>query len=92
MTAQDSLNLIWIDLEMTGLVPERERIIHISTEVTAANLNVFAEGHSLVDHQHDHHLDAINASLRNQQGGTGFTQHECIIKNHDAHASRTQPQ
>ncbi|TCL06319.1 oligoribonuclease [Sodalis ligni] len=37
-------NLIWIDLEMTGLDPERDRIIEIATLVTDANLNVLAEG------------------------------------------------
>jgi oligoribonuclease (3'-5' exoribonuclease) len=42
MTAQDPLNLIWIDLEMTGLDPERERIIEIATVVTDADLNVLS--------------------------------------------------
>jgi len=45
MTAQDPLNLVWIDLEMTGLDPERERIIEIATVVTDSNLNILAEGH-----------------------------------------------
>ena len=40
-------NLIWIDLEMTGLVPETDNIIEIATVVTDANLNVLAEGPSL---------------------------------------------
>ncbi len=60
MTAQDPLNLIWIDLEMTGLDPERERIIEIATVVTDANLNVLAEGPSLVVHQQDTLLDAMD--------------------------------
>ena len=62
MTAQDPLNLIWIDLEMTGLDPERERIIEIATVVTDANLNVLAEGPSLVVHQQDTLLDAMDES------------------------------
>ena len=37
-------NLIWIDLEMTGLDPEVDRIIEIATLVTDANLNILAEG------------------------------------------------
>ena len=37
-------NLIWIDLEMTGLAPEKDRIIEIATLVTDANLNILAEG------------------------------------------------
>ena len=40
-------NLIWIDLEMTGLVPESDVIIEIATVVTDANLNVIGEGPSL---------------------------------------------
>ena len=41
------MNLVWIDLEMTGLNPDSERIIEIATVVTDANLNVLAEGRSL---------------------------------------------
>ena len=40
-------NLIWIDLEMTGLIPETDVIIEIATVVTDANLNVIDEGPSL---------------------------------------------
>ncbi|VEB51171.1 Oligoribonuclease [Salmonella enterica subsp. enterica] len=40
----DENNLIWIDLEMTGLDPERDRIIEIATLVTDASLNILAEG------------------------------------------------
>ena len=43
----DENNLIWIDLEMTGLDPERDRIIEIATLVTDANLNILAEGRRL---------------------------------------------
>lgn len=44
-------NLIWIDLEMTGLLPERDVIIEIATIVTDKDLNILAEGPSLVIHQ-----------------------------------------
>ena len=44
-------NLIWIDLEMTGLFPERDVIIEIATIVTAKDLNILAEGPSLAIHQ-----------------------------------------
>ena len=74
MTAQDPLNLIWIDLEMTGLDPERERIIEIATVVTDANLNVLAEGPSLVVHQDDALLDAMDEWNTNQHGGSGLTE------------------
>lgn len=46
-------NLIWIDLEMTGLDPERDRIIEIATLVTDANLNILAEGPVIAVHQSD---------------------------------------
>lgn len=47
----DKQNLIWIDLEMTGLDPEQERIIEIATIVTDKNLNILAEGPVLAVHQ-----------------------------------------
>ncbi len=52
----DENNLIWIDLEMTGLDPERDRIIEIATLVTDANLNVLAEGPTIAVHQSDEQL------------------------------------
>jgi len=49
-------NLIWIDLEMTGLDPERDRIIEIASLVTDANLQILAEGPVLAVHQSDEQL------------------------------------
>jgi oligoribonuclease len=46
-----ALNLIWLDLEMTGLDPLKERIIEIATVVTDGDLNILAEGPSIVIHQ-----------------------------------------
>ncbi|MDD6910810.1 oligoribonuclease [Actinobacillus minor] len=51
--SQDKQNLIWIDLEMTGLDPEKERIIEIATIVTDKDLNVLAEGPVLAIKQSD---------------------------------------
>ena len=49
--ANYSENLVWIDLEMTGLDPEQDRIIEIATIITDSELNILAEGPSLVVHQ-----------------------------------------
>jgi len=49
-------NLIWIDLEMTGLDPERDRIIEIASLVTDANLQILSEGPVLAVHQSDEQL------------------------------------
>lgn len=56
----DKQNLIWIDLEMTGLDPEKERIIEIATIVTDKNLNILAEGPVLAVHQSGELLNKMN--------------------------------
>lgn len=56
----DKQNLIWIDLEMTGLDPEKERIIEIATIVTDKDLNILAEGPVLAIHQPDNLLVKMN--------------------------------
>ena len=53
MTMKDKSNLIWIDLEMTGLDTQRDYIIEIATIVTDKNLNILGEGPNLVVHQID---------------------------------------
>ncbi len=67
-------NLIWIDLEMTGLDPDNDYIIEIATIVTDANLNVLAEGPSLVIHQPDAVMDNMNEWCIRQHGQSGLTQ------------------
>lgn len=53
-------NLIWIDLEMTGLLPESDVIIEIATIVTDKDLNILAEGPALAIHQDDEILNAMD--------------------------------
>ena len=65
-------NLIWIDLEMTGLVPEDDVIIEIATVVTDANLNVLAEGPSLAIHQENKHLDSMDEWNTRQHTKSGL--------------------
>lgn len=71
---QNPQNLIWIDLEMTGLEPDTDVILEIATVVTDAQLNVLAEGPSLVVHQSDEVLDNMNAWCIEQHGKSGLTQ------------------
>lgn len=52
--------LVWLDLEMTGLDPARERVIEIATLVTDADLRIVAEGPELVVHQNDAQLAAMD--------------------------------
>ena len=57
----DANNLIWIDMEMTGLVPDTDRIIEIAMLVTDSELRQVAEGPVLVIHQPDEVLDAMDS-------------------------------
>jgi oligoribonuclease len=74
VSVKDLQNLIWIDLEMTGLSPENDRIIEIATVVTNANLDVLAEGPVMAIHQSPERLDAMDAWNTNQHGRSGLTE------------------
>lgn len=67
-------NLIWIDLEMTGLSPEQDLIIEIATIVTDAQLNTLAEGPVLAVHQSDAVLEAMDEWNTRQHNGSGLVQ------------------
>ncbi len=67
-------NLIWIDLEMTGLDPEQDRIIEIATIVTDKELNVLAEGPVLAIHQPDSVMAAMDEWNTKHHGQSGLTQ------------------
>lgn len=66
--------LIWIDLEMTGLNPDSDRIIEIATIITDNELNVVAEGPVLAVHQSDAALAAMDDWNTRTHGGTGLTE------------------
>lgn len=72
--AQDANNLIWIDLEMTGLSPDRDRIIEAAIVVTDGRLNTVAESPSLVIRQPDAVLEAMDSWNRSTHAKTGLTE------------------
>jgi len=65
-------NLIWIDLEMTGLYPERDRIIEIAVVVTDPQLTVRVEGPVFAVHQSDEVLNAMDAWNKGTHGRSGL--------------------
>ncbi|MGD8514016.1 MAG: oligoribonuclease [Granulosicoccaceae bacterium] len=69
---QDSNNLIWIDLEMTGLDTVNDYIIEIATIVTDKDLNTLAEGPVLAIHQPEEVLGGLDDWNRNQHGNSGL--------------------
>ena len=70
----DDSNLIWIDLEMTGLDPDKERIIEIATIVTDKHLNILAEGPMMAVSQSKVILDAMDEWCTSHHGQSGLTQ------------------
>jgi oligoribonuclease len=65
-------NLVWIDLEMTGLVPDRDRIIEIAVVVTDPQLTVRVEGPVYAIHQPDAVLDAMDSWNKGTHGRSGL--------------------
>jgi oligoribonuclease len=70
--AQDANRLIWIDMEMTGLSPEADRIIEVALVVTDQDLNVLAEGPVRVVHQGEDILDAMDSWNKGTHGRSGL--------------------
>ncbi|ACV25932.1 oligoribonuclease [Kangiella koreensis] len=73
MTKNDD-NLIWVDLEMTGLDPETDVVIEIATIVTDKDLNILEEGPVIAIHQSDEVLDNMNEWCVVQHGKSGLTE------------------
>ena len=71
---QNPNNLIWIDLEMTGLDTQNDVIIEIATVVTDSELNTLAEGPVLAIHQSDEILNAMDDWNTKQHGSSGLTE------------------
>ena len=85
---QDANNLVWIDLEMTGLDTQTDRIIEIATIVTDASLNILAEGPLIAVYQPDEVLAAMDAWNTAQHSGSGLTRRVRDSRIDEAQAER----
>ena len=70
--AQDNAPLVWVDMEMTGLVPDRDRIIEVAIVVTDGELNTVAEAPVWVVHQPDEVLEAMDSWNKGTHGRSGL--------------------
>src|SRR5215831_16028124 len=69
---QDKTPLVWIDMEMSGLVPERDRILEVAMVVTDANLDTLAEAPVYVLHQPDEVLEGMDSWNKATHGKSGL--------------------
>lgn len=86
--AQDQNRLIWLDMEMTGLKPEQDRIIELAIVITDNELNTVAEGPVLVVHQSDAVLDGMDAWNTATHGRSGLTAKVRASQTDEAEAER----
>ena len=70
--AGEKTPLVWVDMEMSGLVPDRERILEVALVVTDAELDVIAEAPVFVVHQPDEVLDAMDSWNKSTHGKSGL--------------------
>ncbi|HEY6774320.1 MAG TPA: oligoribonuclease [Oxalicibacterium sp.] len=68
----NEFNLIWVDMEMTGLDPDKDRIIEVAVVVTDSQLNILGEGPVLAIHQSDEILDGMDAWNKGTHGRSGL--------------------
>ncbi len=69
---KDRTPLVWIDMEMSGLVPDRDRILEVAMVITDAELNTLAEAPVYVLHQSDEVLEAMDSWNRSTHGKSGL--------------------
>ena len=68
----NEFNLVWVDMEMTGLEPDTDRIIEVAVVVTDMHLNLIAEGPVFAIHQSDETLDKMDAWNKGTHGRSGL--------------------
>ena len=68
----NEFNLVWVDMEMTGLDPDSDRIIEVAVVVTDSNLNILAEGPVFAIHQSNEMLDGMDAWNKGTHGRSGL--------------------
>ena len=74
MSLQNPNNLVWMDLEMTGLDPDKETIIEVATFITDGDLNILEEGPCLAIHQNDEILDRMDEWNQSHHSSSGLLQ------------------
>ena len=79
-------NLVWVDLEMTGLDPDTDKVLEIASIVTDGQLNILAEGPVLAIHQSDDVLDNMDEWCVQTHGASGLTERcrQSTINEHQA--------
>ncbi len=68
----NEFNLVWVDMEMTGLEPDSDRIIEVAVVVTDMHLNILGEGPVFAIHQSDETLDKMDAWNKGTHGRSGL--------------------
>ena len=87
--AKDAQNLIWIDLEMTGLDPQNDAIIEIATVVTDKELKVLAEGPVIAIHQSEEALARMDDWNQKQHGQSGLIERVRASQVNEVEAERS---
>ncbi len=81
-------HLIWIDLEMTGLIPESDRIIEIATIITNTDLQVVAEGPVLAIYQTEETLEGMDEWNKRHHGSSGLIERVRLSPNNESEAEQ----
>ncbi len=82
--AQDKNALIWVDMEMTGLLPDSDKILEVAMVITDAQLNVVAEGPVMVLHHPNAVLDGMDSWNKKTHGNSGLIERVCASTNQPA--------